>query len=116
MHSNGYPEYVFNFPTHLLPTHPLLLSQTQVGKVDEIFGGIKDVHFSVKLSQGMVSSSFKADQKIYVAPEKLLPLQRFLPRPAAPKGVSKPGGRGGARGGARGGFGGMLAICMRGRV
>lgn len=74
------------------------------------------MHFSVKLSQGMVSSSFKADQKIYVAPEKLLPLQRFLPRPAAPKGVSKPGGRGGARGGARGGFGGMLAICMRGRV
>eukprot|EP00121_Abeoforma_whisleri_P011836 Awhi_evm1s10922 len=59
----------------------------------------------------MVASSFKTDQKIYIAPDKLLPLARFLPKPPAPKtagGVKKRGGgsgRGGrgGRGGGRGG-------------
>lgn len=46
--------------------------------------------------------------QLFIDPGKLLPLNRFLPRPAQPKGPKKkgpPGGVGAARGG-RGGFGG----------
>lgn len=46
----------------------------QVGKVDEIFGAIKDVHFSVKMMEGMVASSFKEDQKFYISPDKVCAL------------------------------------------
>lgn len=86
-------------------------------------------YFSVKLSENMKASSFKKLQKVkkkdnfqmpildasagwtnsvylwfqfYVDPMKLLPLQRFLPRPPGEKGPPR-GGRGGGRGGARGG-------------
>lgn len=50
--------------------------------------------------------------QLFIDPGKLLPLSRFLPKPAQPKGPKKKGaggaGRGGfgGRGGARGGFGG----------
>ena len=32
----------------------------------------------MKLSEGIKASSFKPDQKIYIDPYKLLPLERFL--------------------------------------
>ncbi|KAL5018687.1 hypothetical protein ScPMuIL_004409 [Solemya velum] len=84
---------------------PLYLdNKEQVGKVDEIFGSIKEAYFSVKLSDNMKASSFSKDTKLFIDPYKLLPLQRFLPQPRGGR-VGKPGGRGG-RGGGRGGFGG----------
>eukprot|EP00062_Callorhinchus_milii_P012062 gi/632958692/ref/XP_007895184.1/ PREDICTED: H/ACA ribonucleoprotein complex subunit 1 isoform X2 [Callorhinchus milii] len=83
----------FNAPIYLE-------NKEQIGKVDEIFGQIRDFYFSVKLSENMKAASFKKLQKFYVDPAKLLPLQRFLPRPAGEKGRGR-GGRGG-----RGGFGG----------
>eukprot|EP00126_Sphaerothecum_destruens_P015305 Sdes_comp9258_c0_seq1m736 len=64
----------FNAPVYLE-------NKSQIGKVDEIFGPMTDVMFSVKLSPGMVASSFSKSQKVFVAPEKLLPLSRFLPKP-----------------------------------
>ncbi|KAJ2787834.1 H/ACA snoRNP pseudouridylase subunit [Coemansia interrupta] len=93
---------------------PIFLSnKTQIGKVDEILGPINEVYFTVKLQDGVVADSFKAEDKVFVAPDRLLPLERFLPKPKAPAGVKKRGGaagarggRGGARGGARGGRGG----------
>jgi len=53
--------------------------------------------FTIKCSDGVIATSFKANDKVYVAPDKLLPMARFL-QPQA--------GGGGGRGGGRGGFGG----------
>ncbi|XP_061691236.1 H/ACA ribonucleoprotein complex subunit 1 [Syngnathoides biaculeatus] len=89
----------FNAPVYLE-------NKEQVGKVDEIFGQLRDFYFSVKLSENMKASSFKKLQKFYIDPMKLLPLQRFLPRPPGVKGPPR-GGRGGGRGrGSGGGRGG----------
>ncbi|XP_074849548.1 H/ACA ribonucleoprotein complex subunit 1 [Carettochelys insculpta] len=89
----------FNAPVYLD-------NKEQIGKVDEIFGQLRDFYFSVKLSENMKASSFKKLQKFYIDPAKLLPLQRFLPRPPGEKGGPRGGGRGGrGRGGGRGGGG-----------
>ena len=85
-----------------------LENKTQIGKVDEILGPINEVYFTVKTEPGVVASSFKASDKVYISSDRILPIERFLPKPKAPKGAKKRGsGRGGApaRGG-RGGFGG----------
>ncbi|XP_049642506.1 H/ACA ribonucleoprotein complex subunit 1 [Suncus etruscus] len=85
----------FNAPVYLE-------NKEQIGKVDEIFGQLRDFYFSVKLSENMKASSFKKLQKFYIDPYKLLPLQRFLPRPPGEKGPPR-GGRGGGGGGRGGG-------------
>lgn len=92
----------FNAPIYLE-------NKEQIGKVDEIFGNIKDYSISVKLSENMKSNAFKAQQKLFIDPAKLLPLARFLPSAPGAKrgGAGGRGGRGG-RGGA-GGFGGEWA-------
>lgn len=109
----------FNAPIYLE-------NKTQVGKVDEILGPLNEVFFTIKPSEGVKAGSFKEGDKFYIGPDKLLPLERFLPKPPSigPKPKRKPGsggvggrggrggsrggfgGRGGARGGSRGGFGG----------
>lgn len=88
-----------------------LENKTSVGKIDEVLGPINSVYFTIKPSEGIQATSFKNGDKFYIASEKLMPLERFLPKPkplpGAPK-VKKPsrgGGRGGF-GGGRGGFGG----------
>jgi H/ACA ribonucleoprotein complex subunit 1 len=110
----------FNAPIYLQ-------NKTQIGKVDEILGPINEVYFTVKMEQGMNATSFKKDDKVYIGGDKLLPIERFLPKPAGPKrehqsldiaaltfanNLTEPkkkvaGGRGGAAGGrgGRGGFG-----------
>jgi len=80
-----------------------LENKQQIGKVDEIFGPMKQYWFSITLLENMKSDSFKKDQKLFVDPNKLLPLARFLPRPPGSKPTGGGGGRGG-RGGGRGGF------------
>jgi len=82
----------FNAPIYLE-------NKTQIGKIDEIFGPVNEVYFSIKMDQGMQASSFKNGDKLFINPEKLLPLQRFLTQ-EKPTGPPKP------RGGGRGGFGG----------
>ncbi|XP_020219815.1 putative H/ACA ribonucleoprotein complex subunit 1-like protein 1 [Cajanus cajan] len=84
----------FNAPIYLK-------NMTQIGKVDEIFGPINEAYFSIKMMEGIVATSYAAEDKFYIDPRKLLPLARFLPQP---KGQSQ-GGRGGG-GGGRGGRGG----------
>jgi H/ACA ribonucleoprotein complex subunit 1 len=108
----------FNAPIYLQ-------NKTQIGKVDEILGPINEVYFTVKMSEGMLASSFKKDDKVYIGGDKLLPIERFLPKPKAPAGeksewivqgvayfgltltstVSTERGGAGGRGGARGGRG-----------
>ncbi|KAG2020606.1 small nucleolar RNP protein [Coprinopsis cinerea AmutBmut pab1-1] len=102
----------FNAPIYLQ-------NKSLIGKVDEILGPINEVYFSIKMENGVIASSFKKGDKVYIGGDKLLPIERFLPKPKAPPGVKKPGrggaggrgrgaprGRGGPRGGGRGGFGG----------
>ncbi|CCF58134.1 hypothetical protein KAFR_0D04870 [Kazachstania africana CBS 2517] len=100
----------FNAPIYLE-------NKTQVGKVDEILGPLNEVFFTIKCSEGVQATSFKEGDKFYISPDKLLPIERFIPKPkvAGPpkpkpkkKRSSAPGGFGGrgGRGGSRGGFGG----------
>lgn len=49
----------FNAPVYLE-------NKEQIGKVDEIFGQLRDFYFSVKLSENMKASSFKKLQKMSV--------------------------------------------------
>nr|VZH92203.1 unnamed protein product [Spirometra erinaceieuropaei] len=82
---------------------PLYLeNKEQIGKIDEIFGPIKNSLFSVKLSDNLKSKSFKTGLKLYIDPAKLLPLERFLPGASQQRGRGGRGGRGDSRGG-RGG-------------
>ncbi|KAJ5190417.1 uncharacterized protein N7498_009402 [Penicillium cinerascens] len=94
----------FNAPIYLE-------NKTPIGKVDEVLGPINQVYFTVKPQEGIVATSFKTGDKVFIGGDKLLPLEKFLPKPAAPAGA-KPKRAGGARGGrggaprGRGGFGG----------
>ncbi|KAG5459017.1 MAG: Gar1/Naf1 RNA binding region-domain-containing protein [Olpidium bornovanus] len=115
----------FNAPIYLE-------NKSQIGKVEEILGPMNEVYFTVKLQENIAAASFKANDKVYIAGDKLLPLERFLPKPKAPAGgIQKRGGlqgmkparggaasrgRGAGRGGARGagGRGGFAARGGRG--
>ncbi|RKU39876.1 H/ACA snoRNP pseudouridylase subunit [Coniochaeta pulveracea] len=89
----------FNAPIYLE-------NKTSIGKIDEVLGPINQVFFTIKPSEGIQATSFKEGDKFYIAGEKLLPLEKFLPKPKPPPGtvskVKKRGGAGGA--GGRGGF------------
>lgn len=69
----------FNAPIYLQ-------NKSVIGKVDEILGPINEVYFSVKMEAGMVASSFKKGDKLYIAGDKILPLDRFLPKPKVASG------------------------------
>ncbi|KAF9050789.1 Gar1-domain-containing protein [Hymenopellis radicata] len=110
----------FNAPIYLQ-------NKSVIGKVDEILGPINEVYFSVKMEGGIVASSFKKGDKVYIGDDKLLPIERFLPKPKVAGGVTKRGrggrgapggrGRGAPRGGGRGfggGFGGGFSSRGRG--
>ncbi|KAI0253907.1 Gar1/Naf1 RNA binding region-domain-containing protein [Lactifluus subvellereus] len=71
----------FNAPIYLQ-------NKSVIGKVDEILGPINEVYFSVKMGEGMVAGSFKTGDKVYIAGDKLLPIERFLPKPKAVGGVT----------------------------
>lgn len=82
-----------------------LENKTAVGKIDEVLGPINQVYFTIKPTEGIQATSFKPGDKFFIGSEKLLPLEKFLPRPKPPPGapkVKKPS-RGGGRGGGRGG-------------
>ncbi|CAO0798765.1 unnamed protein product [Mucor circinelloides] len=107
----------FNAPIYLE-------DKTLIGKIDEILGPLNEIFFTVKMQDGQTANTFKKDDKVYIGLDKLLPMDRFLPKPKVAGKASKPtglqgkvekkqssgfgaprGGRGG-RGGGRGGFGG----------
>lgn len=66
-----------------------LQNKQQIGKIDEIFGTLKDYSVSIQLGEGMKASSFKEKDELYIDPHKLLPIARFMP------GGDQRGGRGG---------------------
>ena len=73
----------FNAPIYLQ-------NKSVIGKVDEILGPINEVYFSVKMGEGMVAGSFKKGDKVYIAGDKLLPIERFLPKPKVAGGMLFP--------------------------
>ncbi|KAK5072759.1 H/ACA snoRNP pseudouridylase subunit [Lithohypha guttulata] len=81
----------FNAPIYLE-------NKTAIGKVDEILGPINQVYFTIKPQEGIQATSFKQGDKFYIGGDKLLPLEKFLPRPK-PVGITKKKPAGGARGG-----------------
>ncbi|KAL1511481.1 hypothetical protein AB1Y20_006279 [Prymnesium parvum] len=87
-----------------LALHTIAIIRSQV---DEIFGTIQEVYFSVKPASGVNATSFKPGDKLYINPEKLLPLQRFLPGAAGGcgGGGKGKGGKGGKGKGGKGGKG-----------
>eukprot|EP00889_Picochlorum_renovo_P008920 jgi/Picre1/35950/NNA_003407.t1 len=70
---------------------PIFLeNKTQIGKVEEVFGPINSVYFTIKMSEGVVATSYSSGDKFFIDPNKLLPLERFLPKPkGAPKVVEE---------------------------
>ncbi|KAJ5744341.1 H/ACA ribonucleoprotein complex subunit GAR1 [Penicillium manginii] len=97
----------FNAPIYLE-------NKTQIGKVDEVLGPINQVYFTIKTSEGIQSESFKTGDKVFIGGDKLLPLEKFLPKPKPPPGAAKPKRAGGAPRG-RGGFGGGRGAPRGGR-
>ncbi|KAH8384946.1 hypothetical protein KR200_011556 [Drosophila serrata] len=94
---------------------PIFLeNKEQIGKIDEIFGTVRDFFVSVKLSDNVYANSFNPNQSLYIDPGKLLPIARFLPKPPQPKGVQKKSSRGGA--GAMSGFRGGSTRGGSGKV
>jgi H/ACA ribonucleoprotein complex subunit 1 len=98
-----------------------LANKTLIGKVEEIFGATTGLMFTIKCAEGVVATSFKEKDTLYINPEKLLPMARFLPPAPGEKrpsmgGMRGGGGRGGMRGGSRGGMrgGGGRGGGMRG--
>jgi H/ACA ribonucleoprotein complex subunit 1 len=93
-----------------------LENKAKIGKVEEVFGPVNRVYFTVKPDSGVNPASFQADDRVYIGSDKLLPLSRFTNesksggggRGRGGGGRGGPGGRGGGfgRGGGRGGPGG----------
>ncbi|KAB8293143.1 hypothetical protein EYC80_007494 [Monilinia laxa] len=102
----------FNAPIYLE-------NKTAIGKVDEILGPINQVYFTIKPTEGIQATSFKTGDKFFIGGDKLLPLEKFLPKPKPPPGAPKPKRAGGARGGRggpmRGGRGGGRGAPRGGR-
>ncbi len=72
-----------------------LENKSKIGKVEEVFGPITRVYFSIKTDTGVLASSFKPDDTVYIGTDKLLPMSRFT---SDKKGGRSAGGRGGGRG------------------
>ena len=60
------------------------------------------VHVSIKMSEGVVASSYKKGDLFHISPDKLLPMERFLPQKGGGGGGGGRGGRGGGEAGAAG--------------
>lgn len=71
----------FNAPIYLSSKDGSNSAPIQIGKLDEILGPINNVYFSVTMLDGMPATSFKTGDKVFISSEKVLPLERFLPKP-----------------------------------
>ena len=64
------------YPLTFLATPSTPSPPSQVGKVDEVFGPINQVMFTVKPDAGITPNGWKLGDKVYIAMDKLLPLSR----------------------------------------
>ncbi|KAF4533251.1 hypothetical protein B566_EDAN005167, partial [Ephemera danica] len=89
----------FNAPVYLE-------DKTQIGKIDEIFGHVRDHWVSVRLSDNMRPHTYTGQLKLYIDPAKLIDYRRFLPLLRTEAARRARGGGGGGRGGGFGRGGG----------
>lgn len=85
-----------------------LENKAKIGKVEEVFGPVNKVYFTIKPDGGVNPTSFKENDKVFIGTDKLLPLSRFTNESKGGRGGGgrgAPGGRGGGRGGPGGGRG-----------
>ncbi|KAJ1610466.1 HORMA domain-containing protein [Cryptosporidium canis] len=68
-----------------------LENKEEIGKVDEILGPINTYFFSIKMNNGVKAESFSTGTKVFIDPQQLLPMSRFLPKPSGPKSTKKAG-------------------------
>ena len=61
----------FNSPVYLA-------NKTKVGKVDEIFGPVNDIYFTVVLDEGFQATSFNVGDELCLSDDRLLPTRMFL--------------------------------------
>jgi len=54
-----------------------LENKKKIGKIDEIFGPLNLVMFTVKMDPGVVAKSFQEKDSVFIGTDKLLPLTRF---------------------------------------
>ena len=54
------------------------LEQTPIGKVDEVLGPINQVYFTIKPQEGIVATSFKPGDRVFIGGDKLLPLEKYV--------------------------------------
>ena len=82
-----------------------LQNKSKIGKVEEVFGPVNKVFFTIKPDSGISAVSFQNEDRVYIGTDKLLPLSRFLNEGKSSGGGGRGGGRGapGGRGGGRGG-------------
>jgi H/ACA ribonucleoprotein complex subunit 1 len=78
-------------------------NKAKIGKVEEVFGPITKIYFTIKPDTGVNASSFQAGDKVFIGTDKLLPLSRFTNEGKKGGGGGRGGGRGAPAG--RGGFG-----------
>lgn len=52
--------------------------QTPIGKIDEVLGPINQVYFTIKPQDGIVATSFKPGDKVFIGGDKLLPLEKYV--------------------------------------
>ena len=92
-----------------------LENKSKIGKVEEVFGPVNKVYFTIKTDPGVQATSFKKGDSVFIGTDKLLPLSRFT-NESKPAGRGA-GGRGAGRGGGRGppGRGGGRGPPGRGR-
>ncbi|KAF7457303.1 Gar1 protein RNA binding region protein [Cryptosporidium felis] len=57
-----------------------LENKEEIGKVDEILGPINTYYFSIKMNDGIKAESFNAGTNVFIDPQQLLPISRFLPK------------------------------------
>jgi rRNA processing protein Gar1 len=51
---------------------PIFLeNKTQVGKVEEVFGPINSVYFTIKMSEGVVATSYSSGDKFFIDPPEV---------------------------------------------
>lgn len=50
-----------------------LASKSEIGKCDEIFGTVRDPCFTVKPGSGIIATSFKTGDKVFVGSDRILP-------------------------------------------
>lgn len=60
---------MFNAPIYLE-------NKTQIGKVDEILGPVNQVYFTVKPGEGIIATSFQNGDRVFIGPDRLLPLEK----------------------------------------